>query len=133
MSLSSKLWSGTGLFHCLVGLAVPELREPLLRIIRDGTVEVDALVNKEDRYERAAAVWFQLFGVLVVLQGLAWKQYARETKKQELPSWWGWSVTAIGITFGKIMPQSAWSLVLAQGLRIVWRNRNSKKLEGKEE
>merc|ERR1712232_768555 len=133
MSLSSNLWSGTGLFHCVVGLVVPELRDPLLRIIKDGTVEVDALVHKEDRYEREAAIWFQLFGVLVVLQGLAWKQYARETKKHELPSWWGWSVTALGIAFGKIMPQSAWSLVLVQGLRIVWRNRNNKKLEGKQE
>ena len=129
MSLSSKLWSGTGLFHCMVGLAVPELREPLLRIVREGTVQV---VNMEERYARVAAMWFQLFGVLVVLQGLAWKQYVQETNAQELPSWWGWSVTALGIAFGKIMPESGWSLLLAQGIRIVWRNRNQK-IEGKEE
>lgn len=127
--MSSKLWSGTGLVHCMVGLAVPELREPLLRIVKEGTVQV---VNMEERYARVAAMWFQLFGALVVLQGLAWKQYVQETNAQELPSWWGWSVTALGITIGKIMPESGWSLVLAQGIRIVWRNRNQK-IEGKEE
>jgi len=127
MSLSSNLWIGTGLLHCLVGLAVPELRSPLLRIVRDGTVEIP-LANLEERYAREAAVWFQLFGVLVVLQGLAWKQHvhlaARLKEDPELPSWWGLSVTALGLGFGKIMPHSAWSLVLGQGVRIVWRNRH---------
>lgn len=129
MSLSSKLWSGTGLFHCLVGLAVPELRDPLLRIIREGTVEV---VNLDERYARGAAIWYHLFGGLLVLQGLVWKQYVHDTNTQELPNWWGWSVTALGITFGKIMPHSGWLLVLSQGVRIVWRNHN-KKIERKEE
>ena len=94
MSLSCKLWSGTGLVHCLVGLAVPELRGPLLRVIREGTVEA---ANLEERHARGAAVWFHLFGGMVFLQGLAWKQYARETNAQELPRWWGWSVTGIAI------------------------------------
>ena len=129
MSLSSTLWSGTGLIHCLVGLAVPELRGPLLRTFRDG--RVDSAVHLEDRYARAAAVWFHLFGGLVLLQGLAWRQYVRETKTEELPSWWGWSVTAIGITLGKLMPESGWPIVLAQGLRIVWRNHHQK-IKGKE-
>mmetsp|Transcript_5388 Transcript_5388/g.6221 ORF Transcript_5388/g.6221 Transcript_5388/m.6221 type:complete len:133 (-) Transcript_5388:271-669(-) len=132
MSLSSKLWSGTGLVHCLMGLTVPELRGPLLRIIQEGTAEA---ANPEERYARGTAVWFHLFGGLVVLQGLAWKQYAHETNTKELPRWWGWSVTAIGITMGKIMPQSGWPLVLVQGVRIVWRNKSNhnKKIEGKEE
>ena len=146
MSLSSNLWSATGLFHCLVGFAVPELRDPLLHILREGSVTVHDKLTIEERYAREAAVWFQFFGVMVVLQGLAWKQYVHETTTptatttttnkhtRELPSWWGWSVTALGIAFGKLMPQSGWPLILLQGVRIVWRNRNqNKKLQGKEE
>ena len=103
MSLSSKLWSGTGLIYCLVGLAVPDMRGPLLRIIREDTANAAYL---EERYARGAAVWFQLFGGLLILQGLAWKQCTHETNTQELPSWWGWSVATLGITLGKIMPRS---------------------------
>ncbi len=123
MSLSSKLWTGTGLLHCLGGLAVPELRSPLLRIIQEGTVEV---ADIEERYGRGTVVWFHLFGVMITLQGLAWRQYVRETKAQELPNWWGWAVTATGLAIGKLMPVSGWLLVTVQGIRVIWRNYNQK-------
>ena len=147
---SADLWSGTGFIHCLVGLSVPELRDPLLRLLRDGTVET-AGQSVEERYARSAALWFQLFGVMVILQGFAWKQQQQHNKNntreitgtkptktddneeneidedddRELPGWWGWSVTALGVTMGKLMPGSGWPIVLAQGVRIVWRNRNN--------
>lgn len=118
MSLSSNLWSATGIVHCMVGLAIPELRNPLLRVVVEGTV--DQTPTMADRYEREAAVWFHVAGVLMLLQGWAWKQYVIETKREELPSWWGWSLTIMGALGAKIMPASGFWLVLAQGVRVVY-------------
>ncbi len=112
-----------GLIHCFVGLAVPELQSPLLRIIQEGTVEV---ADIEERYARNAVVWFHLYGVMIVLQGLAWRQYVRETKAKELPNWWGWTVTTTGLAMGKLMPSSGWLLLTVQGIRVIWRNYTQK-------
>ena len=124
MSLSCKLWSTTGLVHCLVGLAIPELRDPLLRVLTEGTTEVSN--NIADRYEREATVWFQVAGIMMILQAWAWKEWVKVTRREELPRWWGWSLTLMGIGGVKIMPRSGFWLVLAQGLRIVWRTPHGK-------
>ena len=124
MSLSCKLWSTTGLVHCLVGLAIPELRDPLLRVLTEGTTEVSN--NIADRYEREATVWFQVAGIMMILQAWAWKEWVNVTRREELPRWWGWSLTLMGIGGVKIMPQSGFWFVLAQGLRIVWRTSHGK-------
>jgi|UniRef100_A0A7S2UI94 hypothetical protein len=124
MSLSSALWTSTGIIHCLIGAAIPELREPLMRVIVEGTVQTSDMA---DRYEREATVWFQVAGFLMIFQGYAWKQYIQETRKEELPRWWGWSLTLLGGVGVKMMPQSGFWLVLAQGLRILYRSGDSTK------
>ena len=123
MSLASAhMLIGTGLIHCGFGLAVPELREPLLRTITQGTIEV---VDMADRYQRECAFWFQFGGVVLIAQGCLLQNYCRATGLPP-PAWLGWFFTGVSALSVVVMPQSGFWLALGQGLYMLYKNRNRK-------
>jgi Family of unknown function (DUF6463) len=127
-TLSGHLLMGTGIVHCVFGLLVPELREPLVRIAREWAViprtttttsaNTDSVIS--DHYERECAFWFQFGGVMMISQGYLLRHYCLETNKRP-PRWFGWYLTLLGL-FGVsviLMPASGFSLVLCQGVWLL--------------
>ena len=112
---TANLLIGTGIIHCGLGLAVPELRNPLFRSIRDISV---AVPDVNERYARECCFWFQFAGVMMIVQGCYIGSSSRESK--EPPKWFGWALSAIGIAGAILMPTSGFWLILAQGIRILW-------------
>ena len=111
---SANLLIGTGVIHCGFGLMVPELRNPFLRSLRDVAISVPDI---NEHYAREACFWFQFAGVMLILQGCYMRSSSEST---ELPKWFGWALTAMGVVGTTLMPASGFWLVLAQGIRIVW-------------
>jgi hypothetical protein len=117
MSLtSSNLLVSTGIFHSGVGLIIPELRDPLLRIATECTTQI-ADVN--DRYERQCSFWFQVAGIMMTSQGYLLRKYCQATKKKA-PQWFGWYLSGMGTVGVIVMPASGFWLILGQGLFILY-------------
>lgn len=124
MSLvSGSLLIGTGAIHSVLGLCIPELRQPFFRGLRDGFSDKLAI---EERYAREAGFWFQLAGVFMVMQGFLMRSYTIHTQGKPSPSWLGWSLTALGAGGVSVMPVSGFWLILPQGLYILALNRKQK-------
>ena len=119
MSLSANLWTLTGVIHCCVGLAVPELRVPLVRVLTTYSTD-PGNGDMVDRYERECAFWFQMGGLFMIMEGMIWKSYVNATGCQELPTWFGVTLTVVGLLGLPMMPASGFWLILAQGIRIIW-------------
>jgi Family of unknown function (DUF6463) len=128
-TLSGHLLMGTGIVHCIFGLLVPELRQPLVRIAREWAViprnhsTNDNNNNNDsnvisDHYERECAFWFQFGGVMMISQGYLLRQYCLETS-QCPPRWFGWYLTLLGLFGVSVMPASGFSLVLCQGVWLL--------------
>jgi hypothetical protein len=130
-TLSGNLLIGTGLIHCVFGLLVPELRDPLLRIGADWSVvpqsdqypTFESSVN--ERYQRECAFWFQFGGVMMIAHGHLLKRYCIETGQASPPPWLGWSLTLLGLCGVSVMPASGFGLIVAQGLWILLSSKSS--------
>jgi Family of unknown function (DUF6463) len=117
---------GTGMVHCIFGLLVPELRQPLVRIAYEWAVtprnkdpnnnDHDNIIR--DHYERECAFWFQIGGVMMISQGYLLRHYCLETGRGP-PRWFGWYLTLLGLFGVSVMPASGFSLVLGQGVWIL--------------
>jgi Family of unknown function (DUF6463) len=117
-TVSANLLMVTGLVHCVFGLAVPELRDPLMRIAAEWAVTPkDNNIN--DRYERESAFWFQFGGVMMIAQGYLLRQYCVETSRQSPPKWFAWYLTLGSLLSVSVMPASGFWLVLCQGLGML--------------
>jgi Family of unknown function (DUF6463) len=114
--LSSNLLTGTGLIHCAFGLAVPELRVPLTRVLSEGTTQVD---DVGDRYQRECSFWYQFGGLMMISHGFLLRHYCQETGRS-VPKWFGWYLTGLSTLGVFVMPESGFWLVLGQGLYILY-------------
>ncbi|CAB9514418.1 expressed unknown protein [Seminavis robusta] len=128
MSLTGNIFFATGVLHNTVGILVPELAEPLWRIIADGGIV--ATEDIHEHYARAATFWFQFAGFAMMMQGYHVRHMALEMKKQgldeEAPIWFGWAMLALGGVGAYCMPISGFHLVYLQGLRVLWIHHGSK-------
>jgi len=115
LTTSWNLFMGTGLIHCCVGLLIPEIRQPLVRIGTEWTTEVG---DMQDRYPRECAFWFHFGGIMMISQGYLLRRYCLETGKRS-PRWFGWYLTALGALSVSVMPTSGFWLVIGQGLWIL--------------
>jgi Family of unknown function (DUF6463) len=106
----------TGLIHCLFGLVVPELRDPLVRIGTEWAVTPKDNNSINDRYERECAFWFQFGGIMMISQGYLLRRYCVETGQSSPPKWFGWYLTLLSLFSVSVMPASGFGLVLCQGL-----------------
>jgi Family of unknown function (DUF6463) len=113
VTTTANLLVATGTIHCIYGLIVPKLKEPLIRSIRDMSVTVP---NINEQYARKCSFWFQIGGVLLIIQGL----YIRSTSEVIPPLWFGWTISGLGLTGALLMPTSGFWLILFQGIRLVW-------------
>ena len=77
-TVSATLLTTTGLVHCGVGLSIPKLRDPFLRIIANGTTQVKD--NIGERYQRECAFWFQFAGLMMISQGYLLRDYCAATR-----------------------------------------------------
>ncbi|CAB9514419.1 expressed unknown protein [Seminavis robusta] len=122
MSLTGNIFFATGVLHNTVGILVPELAEPLWRIIADGGIV--ATEDIHERYAREATLWFQVIGFAAMIQGYYVRHMALEMKKQgldeEAPVWFGWAVVTLGGVSAYCMPISGFHLAYLQGLRVLW-------------
>lgn len=114
--VSSSLLMGTGVVHCAFGFAVPELREPFVRILSEGTV---AVADIGDRYQREASYWFQFGGIMMMSHGYLLRNYCQETGKSP-PNWFGWYLTCLSGMSLIVMPESGFWLVLGQGIYMIY-------------
>jgi hypothetical protein len=120
--LSGNLLMATGAIHSAVGLLIPELRAPLVRILIERTTQV-ADIN--DTYQRECSFWFQFGGLSLGLLGGLLRQYCAETQKLP-PKWFGWSLIYVAGCGVAVMPSSGFWLVLGQGIYIIWSNKKKK-------
>jgi hypothetical protein len=130
MSLTGNLLFATGVLHNAVGFLVPELAGPFWRIVADGGLIATQDIN--EHYAREATFWFQFAGYAMMMQGYYIHHTASMLKKhkarqlddtsfdEEAPTWLGCALTTIGSVGVYCMPVSGFSLVLAQGLRVLW-------------
>ena len=121
LTISGNLFMATGVLHCAVGLLIEEIRTPLLRIVREGTVEVTSSLS--DQYERECAFWFEFGGIMMMAQGYLLRQYCLETQKLP-PQWFGGFLTFVSGLGVMVMPKSGFWLALGQGLYILWSGRS---------
>ncbi len=107
--LCGPLLVATGVLHLLVGLFF--FAGPLAAIAGDGFGAVGPDPASK-AFDREAAFWFMLFGVmLLMLGGLThWAQARTGT----LPLFLGWSLLALGVIGVVMMPASGFWLALSQ-------------------
>lgn len=111
--LVGPLLMATGVLHLLVGpILYPR---PLAAIAQDGflgAVDLDPA-----RFDREAAFWFMVIGVmLLILGGLVhWAQAQTGT----LPVFLGWSVLALGVGGVILMPASGFWLAILQAVLLL--------------
>lgn len=122
--LSANLLIGTGILHIGVGLAVPELRQPFFRGMSHGFS--DSLEINE-RYAREAGFWFELFGVLLIMNGFLMRSYSIDTGGKAPPKWMGWALVACGVGGVLVMPVSGFWTVIPQGVYILLMSRGKSK------
>lgn len=121
--LSGNLLIGTGIIHSAFGLALPELREPFLRGLRDGFSDK---LEMNERYAREAGFWFEMFGILLIMQGFHMRSDAIDNLRKAPPKHIGWALTALGIGGVLVMPASGFWLIIPQGLYILVSNSKDK-------
>ena len=117
--LAGNLLIGTGAIHSAVGLMIPELQAPLVRILLERTTQV---VDINDTYQRECSFWFQFGGLTMGLMGGLLRQYCLETQKPP-PEWFGWSLISVAGFGVVVMPLSGFWLVLGQGIYMIWSNK----------
>ena len=117
MSLtSSNLLISTGILHSGIGLLIPELRVPLLRIVTERTTQI---ADVHDKFERECSFWFQVAGIMMISQGYLLRNYCQATRKKA-PQWFGWYLTGMGTVGVIVMPASGFWLILGQGMLILY-------------
>ena len=117
-----KFFMATGILHILVGVMV--FSAPLGDIMRDG-IFIDA-IGVED-YERATAFWFTLTGVFIFITGGLTQWIYDNTNT--LPTFLGYSVVAIGVIGGLMIPVSGFWLVIPQGIMMLMIARKTQTME----
>jgi len=106
----------TGVLHLLMGILVLYSR-PLADIARDGffgAVEPQTLAST---FDREAAVWFVMFGLLTLILGglVHWAQ----ARTGFLPAFLGWSVLLLSLVGLILMPLSGFWVVLPQAVMMI--------------
>ncbi len=105
-----KRWIGpllmaTAVLHTVIGLMLAA--QPLLDVVQDG------FFNAVDPYfDRMAAIWFLLFGVLLFLLGLFVQWALQETGR--LPASVGWGLLITSVVGVVLMPVSGFWLVIIE-------------------
>ncbi|KAI8920311.1 hypothetical protein DFJ77DRAFT_237624 [Powellomyces hirtus] len=114
---TTMVW--TGLLHCGVGLAVTPLRTPLLATLSAGFFNaVDKYsVAGVPLYDRSAAFWFHVSGVLMALLGASMAHNAKETGT--IPRSVGWGLLGLSAVGCVAMPASGFWLAAAQGVWVL--------------
>ena len=125
LATSGNLLTATGILHCGVGLLIPEIRTPLLRIVSERSTSAADL---NDRYQREFSFWFQFGGIMMISQGFLLRKYCQATKKPP-PQWFGWYLTAMSAASVAVMPDSGFWLVLGQGMWILYQGDGGYKLK----
>ena len=113
--LCGPLLMATGGLHLLVGLFF--YAGPLAAIARDGFYNAVTPNLVVPAFDRDAAFWFMLFGVMLLILGalMRWVQGRLGT----LPAFLGWSLLALGAVGVVLMPLSGFWLVLPQAVLVL--------------
>jgi len=114
--LCGPLLMATGVLHLLMGILVLYSR-PLADIARDGffgAVEPQTLAST---FDREAAVWFVMFGLLTLILGglVHWAQ----ARTGFLPAFLGWSVLLLSLVGLILMPLSGFWVVLPPAVMMI--------------
>lgn len=127
---SGSLLVATGTIHCLFGVLVPELRDPLLRMVQSGSVVPTVVDDMTERYARECTFWFQIGGMFMITQGLLIRSYMIDAQKDEAPTWFGWTLLVLSAGSCFVMPESGWWIAVATSAHILYCNSKnvSKKL-----
>ena len=98
---------------------IDKLRDPLFRIVADGTTQIKDDIG--ERYQRECAFWFQFGGLMLISHAYLLRNYCEATKKGP-PKWFGWYLTTLSVVGVVVMPESGFWVVLAQGLWMIFQN-----------
>lgn len=98
--------TATGILHTLVGLVA--YSGPLGDIGRDGVFNAIG-----SHFDRDAAFWFLMTGILLVTLGQLSRWVQRQTGR--LPAFLGWTLLAVAAVVAVLMPFSGWPLVAVSG------------------
>eukprot|EP00934_Nitzschia_sp_Nitz4_P006313 Nitzschia sp. Nitz4//scaffold185_size43419//16401//16805//NITZ4_007300-RA/size43419-processed-gene-0.74-mRNA-1//1//CDS//3329539706//6303//frame0 len=116
---SGSMLFGTGVIHSLLALAIPEIREPTLQVVRDRSTFAP---NINDRYAKEFAFWFDFAGIMMMTQGYLLINYLRETGRSEAPLWYGQVNLVISAVSLYVMPESGFWFLLFQSIYVLWKN-----------
>lgn len=110
-----KRWIGslliaTAVLHTVVGFIL--FAVPLADVMRAGVLNA-----VDPHYDRAAAIWFLLFGALLWLLGMLAQWSVQQT--ETLPASFGWGLALMGLVGVLLMPISGFWLVLPQAYIIL--------------
>ncbi len=110
-----KRWIGpllmaTAVLHTVVGFIF--FAVPLADVMRAGVLNA-----VDPHYDRAAAIWFLLFGALLWLLGMLAQWSVQQTGT--VPASLGWGLAILGLVGVVLMPVSGFWLVLPQAYIIL--------------
>jgi len=108
---SGTLFSITGIIHIIVGFLMG--KDAYLGMLRDGLFD-----SVKDDYVRGFALWFLLFGVLMIMMGQTMQHYIKKEQKPA-PLFLGYSFLFLGILGCIVEPVSGFWLILPQALIII--------------
>ncbi len=120
---TGPLLMGTAVLHNVVGIFF--LREPLLAIMRDGIVNAISPNQMQPNFDREAAFWFLLVGVLLFILGQL-AQWVQQ-KTDALPDALGWWLLGLALVGVVMMPVSGFWLILPQAAYILYVNRAARR------
>ena len=105
---SGPLLVATGVLHLLAGFVF--YPRPLAAIAQDGFF--DAVKLSPAQFDREAAFWWMVFGVMLLILGslVHWTQARTRT----LPAFLGWSLLVLGVAGVILMPDAGFWLALPQ-------------------
>ncbi len=117
-SHSGALLVATGILHNVVALLHPKLRCPLIELVtKKGFFGSVPQGEEEGGHERRTSFWFVTTGFCMMIAGQALALFTEATGKAP-PRSLGFSLLALGITGGLMLPRSGFWLVVGQGALI---------------
>lgn len=120
MSITGTILMCTGMLHCSLGGVVPYLRDPLLRLIADGSAKVPGDVP--ETYARGYALWFEIGGLLMIGMGAMMRSYhakGSQWEHREAPPVLGWFLISLAIVVVSVLPVSGGWVLLALGAKVL--------------